>query len=54
LNMLKTNAAAWRSMRLHSAHTALVASAQRAPRRTAYQYAVGTLKGRHSGVTGVK
>jgi len=34
-SMLKTNAAAWRSMRLHSAHTALLATAQRATRRTA-------------------
>ena len=37
--MLKTNAAAWRSMRLHSAHSAhttLLATAQRAPRRSAF------------------
>jgi len=35
-SMLKTNAAAWRSKRSHSAHTALVATAQRAPRRPAF------------------
>jgi len=34
--MLKTNAAAWRSRRLHSAHTALLATAQRAPQRSAF------------------
>jgi len=39
LSISKTNAAAWRSRRLHSAHnahTALLATAQRAPRRTAF------------------
>ena len=35
-NTLKTNASAWRSMRLQSAHTALLATAQRAPRRSAF------------------
>jgi len=35
LSMLKVNAAAWRSMRLHSVSTALLAFAQRAPQRSA-------------------
>jgi len=35
LSMLKVNAAAWRSRRLHSVYTALLAFAQRAPRRSA-------------------
>jgi len=34
LSMLKINAAAWRSRRLHSVSTALLAFAQRAPRRS--------------------
>jgi len=33
LSMLKVNAAAWRSRRLHSVSTALLAFAQRAPRQ---------------------
>jgi len=54
LSMLKVNAAAWRCRRLHSVSTALLAFAQRAPRRSAiFVNAVGTLLGRHSGVTGV-
>jgi len=54
LSMLKVNATAWRSRRLHSVSTALLAFAQRAPRRSAnFVNAVGTLQGRHSGVTGV-
>jgi len=62
LSMLKINATAWRSRRLHiafpqrfhSVSTALLAFARRAPRRSAiFLNAVGTLKGRHSGVTGV-
>jgi len=32
LSRLRINTAAWRSRRLHSAHTALLATAQRAPR----------------------
>jgi len=41
LSMLKINAAAWRSRRLHSVSTAF---AQRAPRRSAtFVNAVGTL-----------
>jgi len=36
LSISKTNAAAWRSRRLHSAHTALLATAQRAPRWSAF------------------
>ena len=35
LSMLKINAAAWRSRRLHIVSTALLAFAQRAPRRSA-------------------
>jgi len=35
LSMLKVNNAAWRSRRLHSVSTALLAFAQRAPRRSA-------------------
>jgi len=35
LSMLKINAAAWRYRRLHSVSTALLAFAQRAPRRSA-------------------
>jgi len=35
LSMLKVNAAAWRSRRLHGVSTALLAFAQRAPRRSA-------------------
>jgi len=42
--MLKVNAAPWRSRRLHSVSTALLAFAQRAPRRSAILLnAVGTL-----------
>ena len=42
-SMLKINATAWCSRRLHSAHIALLAIAQRAPRRFAFVNAVGTL-----------
>jgi len=35
LSMLKINAAAWRSRRLHGVSTALLAFAQRAPLRSA-------------------
>jgi len=52
--MFKTNAAARRSMRLHSVSTALLATAQRVPQGSAtFLNAVETLRGQHSGATGL-